>query len=230
MFPSGKIYDSKLDSTHGVVFLAASKTRKILYGLIRGVGAGLVGYGIIMAIFTFWPLTKAEIGYQTASVETAEAQMQKATVEEARSLGIDPRFSIYIPKIDARANIIANVDVNSEREYRNALASGVAHARGTYFPGQGEKIYLFAHSTDSPANFAKYNAVFYLLNRLRSGDVVKIYFMDKVFLYSVDQSIETSAADISWLTRDFDQEVLLLQTCTPPGTSWRRLIVLLTPA
>ena len=59
------------------------------------------------------------------------------------------QFSVVIPKIGANSNIIENVDPSNEDEYLRALAEGVAHAKGTSFPGLGATTYLFAHSADN---------------------------------------------------------------------------------
>jgi len=148
---------------------------------------------------------------------------------QAEELGLDPYFSIFIPKIDAKANIIPNVDPGNPTDYLKALSEGVAHAKGTNFPGRGKTIYLFSHSTDSPINITRYNAVFYLLGKLEKGDRVVIYFMNQEYDYVVTDKFVTSASDTSWLTDDGSGERLILQTCDPPGTSWNRLIVVARP-
>jgi hypothetical protein len=94
-------------------------------------------------------------------------------------LGLDPNFSVYVPKIDAKGNIVANVDPSNESEYMGVLKGAVAHTQGTYFPGQSKLIYLFSHSTDSSLNAIKYT-VFFLLE-LRK-DTIIIYFSEKIYL------------------------------------------------
>jgi hypothetical protein len=78
-------------------------------------------------------------------------------------LAKDTDFSIFIPKIGANAKIYPNVDPAKEEEFLPVLQKGVAHAKGTVFPGLSGNIYLFAHSTDNFWDAGRYNAVFYLL-------------------------------------------------------------------
>jgi len=158
-----------------------------------------------------------------------KAQDADAVRAEAKDLGLDSYFSIHIPKIDAKEDIIANVDPGDKSEYLEALSEGIAHAKGTFFPGQGKNIYLFSHSTDSPLNFARYNAVFYLLGKLETGDRITIYFLDRKFTYEVTEKLVTDSGDTSWLEERGQGEVLILQTCYPPGTSLKRLIVVAVP-
>lgn len=88
----------------------------------------------------------------------------------------DTTFSIVIPKIGATAKVIPNVDPNNEADYLPKLMQGVAHAKGSVFPGMQGSVYLFAHSTDNFWDVGRYNAVFYLLKDLKPGDQITIFF------------------------------------------------------
>jgi len=157
--------------------------------------------------------------------EDSEAKV----IKEAESLGLDARFSLYVPKIDAKSVVIENVDMGNESEYLTALKKGVAHGKGTYFPGQGNNIFLFSHSVSAPEYVQTYNAVFYNLKDLGLGDEIIIYFSGQKFVYSVAEKTVTSPRDVSFLTKDYGGEALILQTCDPPGTTLRRLLVIAKP-
>ncbi|OGM05552.1 hypothetical protein A2125_02715 [Candidatus Woesebacteria bacterium GWB1_43_5] len=237
MFPRGIIYKSGYPS-YGEAKLRPATRQRLFYQLFRGIGAGLIAYAVIFFMFTYAPLIKQEINFTLGRssitgaeiLEKANAQSVVEVQEEAKKYGVNSYFSVVIPKIGAAQNIIANVDASDEKSYLSALEDGVAHAKGTYFPGQGRRIYLFSHSTDSPLNFARYNAVFYLLSKLDKGDKIVIFFADKKYLYEVKGKKVVSADDTSWLSSSDPGselgEELILQTCDPPGTTWRRLIVL----
>lgn len=239
MFPKGTIYEKGKSGSHGEVVLVLSKLARFTYKLIRSFGAGLIGFAIIGLLFAYGPILKQEILFRVEGgqempirskfgdlIHFAEADRVARIQSEAENYQVDSHFSVVIPKIDAAANVIANVDASKEEEYLEALKKGVAHAKGTYFPGQGRGIYLFSHSTDSPLNIAQYNAVFYLLRKLESGDRIIVYFADKRYVYEVEEIVITSKDDTSWLTKNYDSETLVLQTCDPPGTTWRRLLVI----
>lgn len=236
MKPSGIIYKVGFPA-FGVIHIRVPLRVRLLYQGVRGVSAGLIAYAILVALFTYGPLVKQEVSYRwgggsSYSPDLADLVKAESTVEtqvEAAKLGVNSYYSIVIPKIKASENIIANVDPANEKEYQDALSSGVAHAKGTFFPGQGKRVYLFSHSTDSPFNFARYNAVFYLLRELVPGDKVIVFFADKKYVYEVSQKHIVDAKDTSWLATDGSQEELVLQTCDPPGTTWRRLIVVAKP-
>lgn len=138
---------------------------------------------------------------------------------------VDTNFGIVIEKINANARVIANVDPGSEREYVAALGQGVAHAKGTVFPGEKGNIYLFSHSADAPWNIVRFNAIFYLLGKLDPGDRVVVFYRGRRFDYTVFDKVVAAPNDTSYLTRSYDESVLTLQTCDPPGTLVNRLIV-----
>ncbi len=141
---------------------------------------------------------------------------------------VDPQFDIVIPKIDANSRILAQIDASNENEYLAALKQGVAQARGTDFPGEGGHIYLFAHSTDYFWNVGTYNAVFYLLGKLGKGDEVDLFYKGQRYLYQVVGTTIVDPSQTEYLTRKTNREFLTLQTCWPPGTTLKRLLVFAT--
>lgn len=143
----------------------------------------------------------------------------------------DTRFSILIPKIGASAKVFPNIDPSNEDEFKKVLLQGVAHARGTVFPGIKGNTYLFAHSTDNFWDVGRYNAVFYLLKDLTPGDEIVIFFENKRYNYIVKNTKIVNPSDVSYIVnaQKQDKEVLILQTCWPPGTAWQRLIVFAEP-
>lgn len=93
----------------------------------------------------------------------------------------DPSFSVIIPKIGANERVTPNVDPNNEEEYLEVLSRTIAHAKGTSFPGLKGTTYLFAHSIDNFWSVGRYNAVFYLLNKMEVNDEVVLFFQRKTF-------------------------------------------------
>lgn len=143
----------------------------------------------------------------------------------------DTEFSILIPKIGASAKVFVNIDPAKEDEFLPILQKGIAHAKGTSFPGLNSNIYLFAHSADNFWNAGRYNAVFYLLKNLGVGDQIVVFFQDRRYNYSVAETKIIDPSDTSYLVKQQEpkEESLVLQTCWPPGTTWKRFIVIAKP-
>lgn len=134
-------------------------------------------------------------------------------------------YMIYVPKIEAKAPVIAQVNAGDQKEYLKALKRGVAEAAGLSVPGRRGTTYLFAHSTDNPLNFSRYNAVFYLLDKLVAEDRIEIYYRGNYYHYAMEKKEVLEASDLRYFVPQFQEERLILQTCWPPGTTQKRLVV-----
>lgn len=137
----------------------------------------------------------------------------------------DPEYSLVIPKIGANAKVVSNVDPGNEEEYLESLKYGIAHAKGTSFPGEGGHVFMFAHSTDYIWNIGSYNAVFYLLYKLEIGDEVNVFYKGQRYVYDVTEKAIIMPEQVEYLTRTPESETLTLQTCWPPGTTLKRMVV-----
>jgi sortase A len=185
--------------------------------------------GIIILTAIFLPVIKVEISYlsdQMGSVRYVVEGDEQYNTFVRTLMPANTEFSIVIPKIAAVAPIIANVDSQNKEIYLAALSKGVAQAKGTAFPGDPGNVYLFAHSTDAFYNVNTYNAVFFLIGKLTKGDAIYVYYKDRRFKYVVDQVKIVNPNEVNYLAGDPNQNTLTLQTCYPPGTAFKRLIVI----
>lgn len=211
-----------------------------LYGVVATFGPPLyqeVQFKIIQARGIRYTVAEEQVGFGDLVQAQRGITEQGPTFTEVLSSASeqvlvpkDPYFSILIPKIGASAKVFPNVDPTNDKEFIPVLRQGVAHAKGTVFPGFAGNTYLFAHSTDNWWDASRYNAVFYLLKELQKGDDVVVYFENKRYNYIVRDSVITDPTDTSLLVNaKGGEQRLILQTCWPPGTTWKRLFVLATP-
>lgn len=228
------------------ISVTISTTSRPFVHVLKNLGIGIIIGSALLFLYAISPILIQEISYRLSlnkTVETtvvdspykpmfevADIQKQQQVAEEAQKWGVDTNFSIVIPKISAASKIIPNVNAADEKAYVDALKQGVGHADGTSFPGNGGTIYLFSHSTNSLLNVARFNAVFYLVKELVPGDEIIIFYTGRKFVYKVSETLITAANDTKWLGNQGGEEQLILQTCWPPGTSTKRLIVVAKPA
>lgn len=137
-------------------------------------------------------------------------------------------YFITIPKIHAEAPIILNVDPWNEAVYKEALKRGVAHAKGTKLPGNTGTIYLFAHSSGMPWEITRYNTIFLRLPELKTNDTILLTVNGKEYKYKVTSKKEIPPTEVSYLVSS-TENTLILQTCTPIGTSLNRLLIFAVP-
>lgn len=161
------------------------------------------------------------------SINTQKGSLSKAAKDAKLEVlvPLDTNFGIVIPKIAANSKIIPSVSVTDKDAYLEALQTGVAHADGTAFPGEGGHIFMFAHSTDYIWNVGTYNAVFYLLYKLEVGDEINIFYKGQRYVYKVTGKEVVDPTEVEYLTRKTDREFLTLQTCWPPGTTLKRQLI-----
>lgn len=163
----------------------------------------------------------------TGETATEGGPINFSNVDAAENsiIPVSTEYGIVIEKINANAQVVANVNPANEREYTRALTQGVAEALGSTPPGQPGNLYLFSHSTDAPWNIVRFNAIFYLLKELVPGDRVIIFYKNRRYDYIVFDKVIARPDDVAYLTNRYEFPVLTLQTCDPPGTLINRLII-----
>ena len=109
--------------------------------VIKLLGNALIALSFLGFIFIYYPIIRGYLFPPTISIP-------------------DNQPAIRIEKINAVAPLIFNVDPWNKEEYLEALSNGVAHAKGTFLPGETGTIFLFAHSSDAPWRLTRYNTVF----------------------------------------------------------------------
>jgi LPXTG-site transpeptidase (sortase) family protein len=179
-------------------------------------GIALIGIGLFLIYFTYFPVAREEIKYQVRRIENKQEEIIPPNED----------FSIVIPKLGAVAPVVAKVDPLNQGKYLAALKEGVAQAKTSALPDEGGNIFIFAHSTDTFYNVGKYNAVFYLIGKLDKGDEIFVYYQNRKYTYQVEEKKVVGAGEIKYLERTWGENTLILQTCYPPGTTLRRLIVI----
>lgn len=199
-------------------------------------GRFLIAFSLAVVFFLAAPFIFIEARWHLSRLVHPEPQTIKtskfAEIIRLSDLTIlqpaDPQFSLIIPKIGVNSQIIPNVPAGDKKQYRTALEKGVVHAAGSYLPGENGSVYLFGHSTDYVWNIAHLNAVFYLLKELEAGDQVNLFYQNQRYVYQVTEKKIMAAEDLSHLKPRVGEEKIILQTCWPPGTTWKRLVVIAT--
>lgn len=208
----------------------------------------LIGISLFVIVFLTAPLLAAESQSALTSANKDEflalfAEQNKPTaltplIQEQKEKVVIPeeyeRFQLEIPAIGLNTHVTPNVDTENEDDYTKALKAGVAHAKGTTFPGEKsthtKTTFIFGHSTNGIWNIERYNALFYDIKLLKPGDEVVVWFWGKKHMYKVTEQKVVDTNDVSFLAPQTEKEQLILQTCWPPGTTFKRLLVFAEPS
>lgn len=215
----------------------SSENKKDLPSVLIKFGIILVTISVLLFAFIFYPAISNEIRfflnknkYKYQEIElNRNAEITNVINENGDEnvlVPVNSEFSILVPKINANAAVIENVDPYRSSIYQQALTKGVAHAAGSAVPGRQGNTFIFAHSSDNFYNANRYNSVFYLLNKMELKDTFYIIKDKKAYEYEVFDTKIVEPDEVNYLTDSaYDQQATLM-TCWPPGTTLQRLLVM----
>ncbi|HUC86701.1 MAG TPA: sortase [Candidatus Saccharimonadales bacterium] len=184
-----------------------SRLRPLLTGVLTFIG--------LFIIFKA-PIFLSQLNYLTQP-KTA------ATPATQASLAVPAAPTISIPKINVNAPVVYATD-NNENDILTDLESGVVHYADTAVPGQPGNSVIFGHSSNDWWEPGNYKFVFVLLDKLQAGDTFTVNYNSHQYLYQVTGTQVVDPTDLGVLNQTSYPEMTLI-TCTPPGTSWKRLVV-----
>lgn len=191
--------------------------------ILISLGISLILASLIIFLVIFYPVIKNELNYAFYAPSPIE-------IQRIQNEPVDKEFGIVVPKINANSKVIRDVNAMDSRIYQQALTKGVAHAKGSSYPGDGGNVFLFSHSSVDFYEANRYNSIFYLLSKLEKDDDVFIYFEKKKIKYKVKEKKVVDPKDISYLSAKSSKERLTLMTCWPAGTNLKRLIIIAEPS
>lgn len=219
------LYDSTRDSTVcGTLYFSQSanywylKVVAIASLIVSLIGFSIFGLPLVLAE------SKTFIQRPNLNQDSTTITQNNPFVPLPSAEPIPKEFEIAIPKINLVSKVITNVDPSKKEEYEQVLLThGVAHAKGSYLPGEKGPVVLFAHSTDTLDNVLQFNAQFFSVKDLDEGDEILMNYNGKNFKYLITTKEVVNPGDLSSIQSSADD--LVLSTCWPPGTSWQRLLV-----
>mgnify|MGYP003738948931 CR=1 FL=1 len=232
----------KVKNKSGVIFSNVYGINKLIFYI----GNLFLLASLCFFVYLYQPLISSWIKYKNIEQKNEIVVTDNITPVATKTTDISPtptihfvkeeievinsqEFIIDIPKIGAKSNIVADVSPTDKKKYMEILKNNnIAHSNLSALPGNGKgsTTYLFAHSTEQSIQAVRKNSVFYLLGELGENDKILINYHDKKFEYQVYMKKIISAKDVEYLTySEENREVLILQTCWPIGTNWKRLLV-----
>lgn len=127
-------------------------------------------------------------------------------------------YRISIPKINIINALVSTVD--------NNLSTHLVQYGGTAVPPSKGTAVIFGHSTLPQLYQAgNYRTIFANAHSLEVGDDINITVNGVGYRYKIYNLTITTPSDTSFFDQQYDDNYLTLVTCTPPGTTWKRLII-----
>ncbi|GEM_PF-2718296 len=119
--------------------------------------------------------------------------------------------------------------VTWEIEYDNTqiqrhLQNGLVHIKDTAKPGQRGTIILTGHSSNFAWAKGDYKTIFAPLLKAQLNQTITIEFEDTKYEYIVDQIYEVTPNQVDLINNSNESDLRLI-TCTPLGSTKKRLII-----
>lgn len=148
-------------------------------------------------------------------VNSPDTQIQGSIISNNQT---DTTYYLSIPKLKIKDAVVA---VNSMD-----LKKSLIQYPKTALPGQLGNSVIFGHSVlPQFFNSKSYLTIFSTLYRLKVGDEIQVTLSNVDYKYKVEEMFEVQPTELSVLDQRFDGKYLTLITCSPPGTTLRRLVV-----
>jgi LPXTG-site transpeptidase (sortase) family protein len=210
--------------TDKAALAAAAREEKKAAPLVRGrkmpsvLVPFLTAAGVFLLVLLLFkaPVIISQAQYAFSDKPTPAASAPAAEVVPAEN-------TITIPKINVHAPVQYEPSIQ-EGAIQAALQNGVVHYGNTALPGQNGNVAIFGHSSNDWWEPGNYKFVFVLLDKLSPGDQLTIDYNSVRYTYEVTGSRVVEPTDVGVLNPT-STPTLSLITCTPPGTSLRRLVV-----
>jgi sortase A len=141
-----------------------------------------------------------------------------ASYKEAQVTEQMSNYYISIPKLRIENAVVSTID--------NDLSQHLVNFPGTAIPPNKGNAAIFGHST-LPQLFdpKNYKTIFANAHTLVVGDNIDVTSNNYLYHYKIESISIVDPEDTSYLEQDNSDSYLTIITCTPPGTTWKRLII-----
>jgi sortase A len=129
-----------------------------------------------------------------------------------------PYYALSIPTLKIKDAVVATGDT----DLTNHLVQYGTHV----LPPDNGTTVIFGHST-LPQFFKQqdYKTIFSKLYTLKKHDTILLTVKSKSYTYTIKKIRVVKPSDLSMFEQLPDTSHLILVTCTPPGTTWKRLVI-----
>lgn len=157
-------------------------------------------------------------------ISPGDAISTPVILDPSASVKVGPEPKIIIPKINLDVPVIYDIKGYDEKQIQDGLERGVVHYGTTALPGEKGNNVIVGHSSNNYFNSGEYKFAFVLLFRLEKGDTFILNYKGKRYVYKVFNKQVIDPDNFTYI-QPTERPITTLITCTPPGTSWKRLIV-----
>lgn len=230
-------------------YYKSSKTN--IRKLVKALGLLLIFGGIFIFLYSFLPLLSWQIYFSPSfASQNINTPIPKTNVLDATQIanliasaknnitidytnaanwypnynlknnkksGVDS-YTISIPRLNLEDVEVSTVDYD--------LTKHTVNYQGTSVPPDTGNAVIFGHSTlPQLFNPKDYKTIFANAYKIQVGDEIFVNLPKITYKYKVINITVVESEDTSVLEQNYSDSFLTLITCTPPGTTWKRLVI-----
>jgi LPXTG-site transpeptidase (sortase) family protein len=206
--------------------------RSRLYSLLFIIaGVGFLGSQVILPLILIETgntnnaaLEKSVLGASTGFSEVSFNELGSQSQQIPFRNKVPEFFSLKIDKLKISNGVIETNSFNMNPD------KYLGHYAGTALPGEVGNVFIYGHSV-MPFFFDpnNYKTIFSNLHNLENDDIVEITYEGKSYKYRVFEKKIMTPEEVNPLATItpayLNEKTISLMTCTPPGTTLKRLIV-----
>lgn len=192
----------------------------------------------------FWPIVSAVavaaiflfVQFNSVVFAQVRSYISPGALEGQSSVAVDPNSAItvgpesrlIIPKINIDMPVDYNVTSVDENTIQMALQNAAVHYNlpgANAKPGQFGNVSILGHSSNDVFAAGKYKFAFVLSDQLVPGDAFYLHYGGIRYTYKVTEKRVINPDQLAALQIGEDKPMATIITCTPPGTSLKRLLI-----
>ncbi len=181
----------------------------------------------VILVFVFLQYNRVIFGAVNAYVSPGSIDPQNIVIDPSGATAVSEDPRLIIPKVNVDVPVLYDIG-NDYDSQMAAMEKGVAHFAipgASSHPGELGNTVISGHSSNDLFDRGEYKFIFAQLEKLQEGDTIYANYEGKRYTYVVTKKEVVMPTEVSKLVYPTDKPILTLITCTPLGTSEKRLLV-----
>jgi len=181
----------------------------------------------VVLVFLFLQYNRVLFSAVNAYVTPGAIDPQNIVIDPSGSTAVSEDPRLVIPKVNVDVPVLYDVGSDYDSQMA-AMEKGVAHFAipgAKSHPGEIGNTVISGHSSNDLFDPGEYKFIFAQLDKLNNGDTIYANYEGKRYTYVVTKKEVVMPNEVSKLVYTTNKPVMTLITCTPLGTSQKRLLV-----
>lgn len=180
-------------------------------------------------VFLFLQFNSVFIAHVSAYISPGKLEGENIVISQpGASLTVSPEPRLIVPKINLDAPVNYGISALDDATVQKALQDGIVHYKlpaADSLPGELGNTVLLGHSSNDIFAAGKYKFALVLADQLAIDDTFFLHYNGTRYTYKVTDKKIINPDEVATLQTGYGKPMATLVTCTPPGTTFKRLLI-----